>query len=100
VVDKAQIIEKKVSFERGYEVHIMAIDGTWCRACILNGISALGAELTTKSSLEGLSLNEFFLVLSTTGLAYRRCKLDRIDGHRMAVTFLISANKKPRADAH
>lgn len=52
--------EKRVAFARGVAVHIMAIDGTWRRACVMNDVSESGAKLTTKSSIAGLSLTEFF----------------------------------------
>src|SRR5438045_6179545 len=60
-------------------VWIMAIDGTWRRSCVLKGISSVDAELTLEGSIEGLNLKEFFLLLSSTGLAYRRCELVRVD---------------------
>jgi len=30
--------------------------------------------------MQGLALKEFFLLLSSTGLAYRRCRLDWVNG--------------------
>lgn len=30
----------------------------------------------------------FFLLLSSTGLAYRRCQLDRVNGEELEVSFL------------
>jgi hypothetical protein len=38
-------------------------------------VSQTGARLLIEGSLEGLDLKEFFLLLSSTGLAYRRCEL-------------------------
>jgi hypothetical protein len=72
---------------------MMAIDGTWRRACEMLDISTTGARLLVEGSLEGLSLKEFFLVLSSTGLAYRRCELVRLDGDEIGVRFL--QDKKP-----
>jgi hypothetical protein len=46
------------------------------------------------NSIEGLDLNEFFLLLSSTGLAYRRCKLVRVTGDEIGVEFLASEIKK------
>jgi len=43
----------------------MAIDGTWQRPCTMEDVSDTGAKLTVESSIEGLPLKEFFLVLST-----------------------------------
>ena|SRR5215218_7297300 len=78
----------RVSFARGYDMHIMGIDGTWRRACKMLDISGTGARLKVEGSIEGLSLKEFFLLLSTTGLAFRRCELVRVDGDQMGVHFL------------
>lgn len=64
---------KRVVFERGYPATIMAIDGTWRRACTVLDVSDIGATLSIESSIEGLAMSEFFLVLSTMGKAYRRC---------------------------
>jgi hypothetical protein len=88
--------DEGVVFERGFDAHIMAIDGTWRRACIMREVSESGAKLTIIKSVEGLILTEFFLLLSTTGLAYRRCELAWINGDQMGVTFLLSGKKKIR----
>jgi hypothetical protein len=53
----------------------MAIDGTWRRDSIMEDVSETGAKLTLEGSIEGLQIKEFFLLLSSTGLAYRRCEL-------------------------
>src|ERR1700752_4295859 len=89
---------ERVAFSRGYEVRIMAIDGTWRRDCVLNAISDAAAELTVEGSIQGLNLREFFLLLSSTGLAYRRCELGRVNGSDMDVHFLKGkhAKKRPR----
>ena len=57
-----------------------AIDGTWRRSCVMRDVSTYGATLTTKASIEGLNLCEFFLLLSTTGLAFRGCELAGVKG--------------------
>ena len=79
---------ERVTFSRGYDVCIMAIDGTWRRDCQLNAISDTDATLTVEGSIQGLNLKEFFLLLSSTGLAYRRCKLVRVMGDQIGVGFL------------
>ena len=66
---------ERVTFERGYPAHMMGIDGTWRRECMMEDVSETGAKLTVEGSVEGLHLKEFFLLLSSTGLAYRRCEL-------------------------
>jgi hypothetical protein len=87
----------RVTFSRGYDVCIMAIDGTWRRSCQLNAISDNDAILTVEGSIQGLNLKEFFLLLSSTGLAYRRCELVRVNGAEMDIQFIKGKNKKKRA---
>jgi hypothetical protein len=78
----------------------MAIDGTWRRDCQLNAISDTDAELTVEGSIQGLNLKEFFLLLSSTGLAYRRCELVRVNGTEMDIRFLRGKHKKrPKIEA-
>jgi hypothetical protein len=90
----------RVTFGRGYDVCIMGIDGTWRRDCLLNAISDNDAVLTVEGSIQGLNLKEFFLLLSSTGLAYRRCELVRVNGAEMDIQFLTAkARKKKAADA-
>ena len=60
---------ERVSFSRGYDVCIMAIDGTWRRDCQLNAVSDNDATLSVEGSIQGLNLKEFFLLLSSTGLS-------------------------------
>ena len=71
---------QRVDFERGIHVYIMGIDGTWRRDCMMVDVSQTGARLRVEGSLEGLDLKEFFLLLSSTGFAYRRCSLIRLSG--------------------
>jgi hypothetical protein len=92
----AQKGSERVAFSRGYDVCIMAIDGTWRRDCQLNAISENDAVLTLEGSIQGLNLKEFFLLLSSTGLAYRRCELVRVNGAEMDIHFLKGKNKKKR----
>src|SRR5215467_3650929 len=87
---------ERVAFSRGYDVCIMAIDGTWRRNCVLNAISDSDAALTVEGTIQGLNLKEFFLLLSSTGLAYRRCELVRVNGTEMDVSFLKGKNAKKR----
>jgi hypothetical protein len=86
----------RVTFNRGYAVCIMAIDGTWRRDCTLNAISDSDASLDVEGSIEGLNLKEFFLLLSSTGLAYRRCELIRVNGAAIDVQFLKGKNNKKK----
>jgi hypothetical protein len=79
---------ERVDFEHGVPVYIMGIDGTWRRDCMMIDVSQTGARLHVEGSLEGLDLKEFFLLLSSTGLAYRRCELVRVAGDQIGVAFL------------
>lgn len=87
---------ERVTFSRGYGVCIMGIDGTWRRDCMLNAISDTDAILTVDGSIQGLNLKEFFLLLSSTGLAYRRCELIRVNGAEIDVQFLKGKNRNKR----
>ena len=86
----------RVTFERGIPAHMMGIDGTWRRDCVMEDVSETGAKLTIEGSVEGLHLKEFFLLLSSTGLAYRRCELAWVNGDQIGVTFLKHADGKKK----
>jgi PilZ domain len=90
---------RRVVFERGYDAHMMAIDGTWHRACQIEDISETGAKLSVESSIEGLPLKEFFLVLSSTGTAFRRCELAWVNGDSLGVFFKRAGEKKIQKSA-
>ena len=90
---------ERVTFGRGYNVWIMAIDGTWRRNCLLKAVSANDADLTLEGSIEGLNLKEFFLLLSSTGLAYRRCELVKVNGADIEIRFLKAKGKGKKAPA-
>ena len=87
---------ERITFERGIAAHMMGIDGTWRRDCSMEDISETGAKLIVEGSVEGLNLKEFFLLLSSTGLAYRRCELAWVNGDQLGVNFLKPADKKKR----
>jgi hypothetical protein len=74
----------------------MAIDGTWRRDCVPNAISDTDVALTVEGSIQGLILKEFFPLLSSTGLAYRRCELVRVNGTEMDISFLKGKSAKKR----
>ncbi|MCK1545588.1 PilZ domain-containing protein [Bradyrhizobium sp. 147] len=84
----------RVVFERGVPAQMMGIDGTWRRDCTMEDVSDTGAKLTIDGSVEGLHLKEFFLLLSSTGLAYRRCELAWVNGDQIGVNFLKLGDKK------
>jgi hypothetical protein len=72
----------------------MAIDGTWRRLCALKDVSESGATLVIEDSVEGLNLKEFFLLLSSTGLAYRRCEMGRMNGDQISLLRQRGKQKK------
>jgi PilZ domain len=87
---------ERIIFERGVPAHMMGIDGTWRRECTMEDISETGAKLVIEGSVEGLHLKEFFLLLSSTGLAYRRCELAWVNGDQIGVNFLKPSDKKKK----
>jgi hypothetical protein len=90
---------KSVVFERGIEAYIMGIDGTWRCECTMDEVSESAARLTINRPMDGLNLREFFLVLSSTGLAFRRCQLAGVNGNRISATFVSQkVKKKPGAN--
>jgi hypothetical protein len=96
MTEDGKLVER-VTFTRGFDVCIMAIDGTWRRDCLLNAVSETEATLTVEGSIQGLNLKEFFLLLSSTGLAYRRCELVRVNGTEMDISFLRGKSSKKRS---
>jgi hypothetical protein len=79
---------RRVRFEQVVQARMMGIDGTWQRACVVDDVSDGGAKLRVNDTIEGLPLQEFFLVLSSTGLAYRHCRLAWVNGDQVGVSFL------------
>jgi hypothetical protein len=79
---------ERVDFKRGIRVCIMGIDGSWRRKCMMIDVSQTGARLCIEGSFEGLDLKEFFLLLSSTGLAFRHCRMVRVDGDQIGIQFL------------
>jgi hypothetical protein len=75
------------------EVNLMGVDGTWRRSCMLVDVSATGARLEVDGSIEVLKAREFFLLLSATGLVFRRCELVRVDGSAVGVRFVTEKKK-------
>ncbi len=84
----------RVQLEHKYPVNLMGVDGTWQRKCTLMDVSATGARLEVEGTIEVLKAQEFFLLLSSTGLAFRRCELVRVDGPIIGVKFVLEKKKK------
>lgn len=85
----------RVGFERGYTARIMAIDGTWQRDCRLEDVSDTGAKLKVRGSIAGLNTEEFFLMLSSVGKAYRRCERVWVNGPELGVRFIKDKPSAP-----
>jgi hypothetical protein len=75
-------------------VNLMGVDGTWRRKCFLLDVSVTGARLEVEGTLDVLQAGEFFLLLSSTGLAFRRCELVRIDGTTVGIRFVTEKKKR------
>ena len=88
---------ERVRMEHRREVNLVGVDGTWRRKCALLDVSATGARLDVEGTLEVLKAGEFFLLLSSTGLAFRRCQLVRVDGTTVGVRFVTESKKKKGA---
>jgi hypothetical protein len=77
----------RVQFGRGYTARIVAIDGTWHRDCRVGDVSDTGAKLTIHGPVAGIDLQEFFLMLSASGNAHRRCERIWLNGDEIGVRF-------------
>lgn len=84
----------RVRMDHRQPVNLMGSDGTWRRSCVLLDVSQTGAKLEVEGSLDVLQAKEFFMLLSSTGLAYRRCELVWIDGTMAGVHFITADGKK------
>ena len=84
----------RVQFDQQHPVNLMGVDGTWRRSCVLLDVSQSGAKLEIDGSPDVLRAREFFLLLSSTGLAFRRCELVWVDGTQVGVRFTTAEKKK------
>jgi PilZ domain len=89
----------RVRMDHKQAVNLMGSDGTWRRSCFLLDVSQSGAKIEVEGTLDVLQAKEFFMLLSSTGLAYRRCELVWIDGTMAGVHFINTDKKKPAAAA-
>ena len=87
----------RVRMDHRQSVNLMGSDGTWRRRCVLLDVSNTGARIEVEGTLDVLQAKEFFMLLSSTGLAYRRCELVWIDGTTAGVHFVAANGKKPPA---
>ena len=86
----------RVQIEHSHPVNLMGVDGTWRRSCFLLDVSDSGAKLEVEGPVNVLQAREFFLLLSSTGLAFRRCELVWIDGAQVGVRFIAKDIKKKK----
>jgi hypothetical protein len=89
----------RVRMDHRHPVHLMGVDGTWQRSCVLLDVSETGAKIEVEGTLDVLQAKEFFLLLSSTGLAFRRCELVWIDGTMAGIHFVTAASKKKAAQS-
>jgi hypothetical protein len=85
----------RVPFGRGYSARIMAIDGTWQRDCRIEDVSETGAKIIILGAVSSIDTKEFFLVLSATGNAHRRCERVWLHGDEIGVRFLRDQPSQP-----
>lgn len=94
----------RVRMDHRQAVNLMGSDGTWRRSCVLLDVSDTGAKIEVEGSVDVLKAKEFFMLLSSTGLAYRRCELVWIDGTIAGVHFIQAdgkkAPKRPATEPH
>jgi hypothetical protein len=86
----------RVKMDHKQAVNLMGSDGTWRRSCVLLDVSQSGAKIEVEGTLDVLHAKEFFMLLSSTGLAYRRCELVWIDGTTAGIHFVNADSKKKR----
>ena len=84
----------RVDFSHDLPARMIAIDGTWHHACWISDISESGAKLQIDGSIAMPRSTEFFLLLSGTGTAHRRCELAWIDGDQLGVKFVRHPAKR------
>ncbi|MDH2348388.1 PilZ domain-containing protein [Bradyrhizobium sp. SSUT18] len=89
----------RVRMDHRQVVNLMGSDGTWRRSCVLLDVSDTGAKIEVEGSLDVLKAKEFFMLLSLTGLAYRRCELVWIDGTTAGIHFIHANGKKSQKTA-
>ncbi len=89
----------RVRMDHRHPVNLMGSDGTWRRSCVLLDVSQTGAKVEVEGTLDVLQAKEFFMLLSSTGLAYRRCELVWIDGTTAGVHFITADGKRKPASA-
>ncbi|WP_349519315.1 PilZ domain-containing protein [Bradyrhizobium canariense] len=88
---------RRVQFEHEHRATLLGADGTWWRDCVFIDVSETGARLRITGPTDVLQSRRFFLLLSTTGLAFRRCELVRLNGQEVALRFVTRWTVEGRA---
>jgi hypothetical protein len=89
----------RVQVEHKRHVNLVGVDGTWQRSCVLLDVSDGGARIEIEGSTDVLRAKEFFLLLSSTGLAFRRSEFAWIDGAQAGIRFISATAKKKATSA-
>ncbi len=77
----------RVTLGRGSDVCIMGIDGT-CSVMACSQANSIRMRCARSRARSRVSTSRIFLLLSSTGLAYRSCELVRVNGSDMNIQFL------------
>ena len=83
--EKRQV--KRVVFARGLPLRIIALDGTSYQDVTLLDVSDQGARFSVDGALAPSMTKEFFLVLTSSANAYRRCEVIWINGTHVGCGF-------------
>jgi hypothetical protein len=86
---------ERVAFQPGLGVGIVALDGTWSSDCTMLDASEGGVLLQLDKPPDPSTVGEFFLSLTKTGKAFRRCELSWISDGRIGARF-VTQDKKSR----
>jgi len=87
---------ERVTFERGIAAPYDGHRRHLAARLLMEDVSETGAKLTVEGSVEGLHLKEFFLLLSSTGLAYRAIELAWSTATRSEVQFSLKRRQEEK----
>jgi len=68
-------------------------------AAFSSTFQTVAARIEIEGSTDVLRAKEFFLLLSSTGLAFRRCEFAWIDGAQAGIRFISATAKKKATSA-
>ncbi|MDF0497330.1 PilZ domain-containing protein [Bradyrhizobium yuanmingense] len=93
---RSKWLVRRVHFEHEHRVALLGADGRWWRSCVLIEASETGARLLIEGAPDVLRSKHFFLLLSKTGLAFRRCELVRLDGCEADIEYVTARTARIR----